>query len=801
MKQLLQSALAVAFLALVAGPVTAQSLNPALGSDVDDVVASAFLSGFGGALAISDGQVLVGEGQNSLRPGIVYLYERGADGSWSETAQLMAPDSEMGDSFGSALAIDGDRMLVGAPEINRVFLMEREAGTWSVVGEMAGDDEGEDALFGAAVALMGDWALVGAPGAEETAGAALLFDGSDGWAQVARLTAHNGDEEGRFGASVALRDGEIFVGAPMAGGQDGTVYAFRADAGEWVEAGELSPRGDADDAVFGMRLLVHGDEILVGAPNLNLTGAVMIFTADNSNEGWIERDRLHSFHGTVGTSFGGALAVGDDALWIGVPLGMGRRGAVDRFFRTDEGWTGVERLSGDWTSPNNRYGSAIAVEGDVAAVAAVGTDGGAGAVVILERDADGVWNEAERLASEPEALPAILAESVMCEGGKAAIYDCENVEILSFLPLPDIGGERGIRMNDTWGWHDEETGREIVLAGRTDGVAFVDITDPSNPVYLGEVLRTEGSPTAAWRDFKVFNDHAFIVADASGQHGMQVFNLRRLDEFDGEPITWEPDLTYDRIHSAHNIGLNPETGYVYIVGASQGGETCGGGLHMVDVNDPMNPQFAGCFADPQTGRTGTGYSHDVQCVTYRGPDDRYFEREICMGSNETHLSVADVTDKENPIAVSRAAYPNVGYVHQGWFDEDHRYFYMQDELALMGGLIDNTRTVIFDLVDLEDPQVVGEFFFDSRAVSHNLYIVGDLMYEANYSSGLRIVDISDRENPQEVGYIDTAPTHEQEPMFEGAWSTYPFFESGSISISSIGEGLFIVRFHDPRPVS
>ncbi len=811
------AALAGLVLAPLASPLAAQSFRALDGSDLARSAASASdftpigydgaLAGFGGALAISGTDVLVGEGENQLRPGHVYIYRRGADGTWSETGRLEAPDAEWGDTFGSALAADGEWLLVGAPGRAAVYLYRSSGGEWELTATLTSDEATEEGSFGASISLdaASGLAVIGAPGGESTRGGAHVFeaDADGSWSEVGVLRL-DGDEGGSaFGASTLLLDGRVLVGAPARNEQRGGVVIFqRGDDGEWQVAQQITPQAEIEAAAFGAALARDDDRFLVGAPLYQMTGAAFAFGLNQAGTSYQERARMVAFDGQPLSLFGSALAASGDEVWVGAPRALATRGAAYIFERGEVGFTGSRQLASDEAGRQAAYSGAMAVGGDIAVVGLLGHARGSGAVQIYERGPDGLWAEAAMFVAEAESLPVVTGETLDCEEGRvAAIFACNSVELLSFLPISEIGGEPGIRLNDTWGWHDEETGREIVLVGRTDGVSFVDITDPNNPIYLGEVLRTEGSPTAAWRDFKVFNDHAFIVADASGRHGMQIFNLRRLYEYDGEPITHEPDLTYDRIHSAHNIGLNEETGIVYIVGGSQGGETCGGGLHMVDVNDPMNPEFLGCFADTRTGRTGTGYSHDVQCVTYRGPDERYYEREICMGSNETHLSIADVTDKENPRAVSIATYPNAGYVHQGWFDEDHRYFYMQDELALMNGLIDNTRTVIFDVSDLEDPQVVGEFFFDTRAVSHNLYIRGDLIFEANYSSGLRILDISDRENPVEVGWIDTAPTHEAEPMFQGAWSTYPYFRNGVISVSSIGEGLFIVRFQDSRPVS
>src|SRR5690606_36290349 len=167
------------------------------------------------------------------------------------------------------------------------------------------------------------------------------------------------------------------------------------------------------------------------------------------------------------------------------------------------------------------------------------------------------------------------------------------------------------------------------------------------------------------------------------------------------------------------------------------------------------PRFAGCFADNLTGRSGTGYTHDAQCVTYSGPDARYTGREICFGANETALSIADVTDKSNPQALSRASYPSVAYSHQGWLTEDQRHLYMNDELDEGQGYVTRTRTLIWDVADLEDPVLVTEHLGVESSTDHNLYIRGNLMYQANYASGLRILDITDREAPVEVGFFDT----------------------------------------------
>jgi len=210
---------------------------------------------------------------------------------------------------------------------------------------------------------------------------------------------------------------------------------------------------------------------------------------------------------------------------------------------------------------------------------------------------------------------------------------------------------------------------------------------------------------------------------------------------------------------------------------------------MIDLRDPANPQFAGCFTDGETGRRGTGYSHDAQCVTYSGPDPDYQNQEICVGANETAISIADVTDKENPVSISIASYPNVAYAHQGWFTEDQRYFYLNDEIDEARGLVDGTRTLIWDLADLDDPVLAGEYVAETTETDHNLYVKGDLMYQSNTAAGLRIIDIADPEQPVEVAYFDTSPVGGRGV----SWSNYPYFKNGTIAVTGGHYGLFLLK--------
>ena len=364
---------------------------------------------------------------------------------------------------------------------------------------------------------------------------------------------------------------------------------------------------------------------------------------------------------------------------------------------------------------------------------------------------------------------------VPCAGGNAAGFPCELFD-LQFDISP--GGMNASAANDSWGWTDPQDGKEYAIIGLNNGTAFFDISDPVNAVYLGKLPSHAGS--GPWRDIKVYENHAFVVAEESG-HGMQVFDLTRLRNVANPPETFTEDGHYNAFGRAHNIVINEDTGFAYAVGTS----TFSGGPHFIDISNPTNPVAAG-------GYSLDGYSHDAQVVTYSGPDTDYTGSEIYIGSNEDNVVIVDVTDKNSPQPISIATYANVGYTHQGWFTEDQQYFIAGDEIdELNFGF--NTRTIVFDFSDLDDPQFFFEYFGPTPAIDHNGYVVGNTFYMANYNAGMRALDISDidNENISEIGFFDTIPGTNG-AGFGGSWNVYPFFASGNIVISG-DEGFFLVK--------
>jgi choice-of-anchor B domain-containing protein len=364
----------------------------------------------------------------------------------------------------------------------------------------------------------------------------------------------------------------------------------------------------------------------------------------------------------------------------------------------------------------------------------------------------------------------------------ADIYPCKNIDLLHRVHIDAMGGDQNTTGSDIWGWTDAATGKEYAIMGLSNGTSFVDISEPKFPVYLGHL------PTATinskWRDIKTYKNHAYIVSEAT-DHGVQVFDLTQLRNIT-EPQVFSVTTRYTRVGSIHNIAINESTGYAYVVGGREGNAECNSGLHMININSPANPVFSGCYATD-------GYTHDAQCVIYNGTDFTYSGREICFNSNEDTLTIVDVTNKSNPIQLSRTGYDNSQYTHQGWLTEDHRYFLMNDEQDEQE-LGHNTKTYIWDMFDLNNPELIGFYNGPKASIDHNIYIKGNYAYLTNYTSGLSIVDIKDIGSGllQETANFDGYPAHDL-AVFSGAWSNYPYFESGSVIMSDKWGGLFILE--------
>ena len=739
------------------------------------------------------------------------------DAGWSQVQEVWSAGSLLGESFGRTLApveggflaASGDpQMMVGA------YGFARGAdGAWAASGMLPLRAEAaatpEEMSMGRVMAILqpparvvaadGSVALVSAPGGQGGGTEVRVYArGADGsWSGAGALEAGDLRANARYGAALAVRGGLAAVGAPGQG-RAGTVYVFaRGTDGGWSRRAALEVPGLSGGAGLGSSVLFTGDdELAVGAPAAEGSVGRVVLFARTADGDWAETATLRPGAPGSGQRFGTALAAAGDDLLVGAPGAAGGRGRVDAFTRAatdaggpdaDAGWRAAHQFAPGEAGLVAGFGAALALRPGLAVVGSPESEGGAGLTAVYEAAGDGSWSGPVWLRAGTPPV-AVTAAEVRCEDDRAAGFDCADVDLQAYLPLAAIGAEPGERVSDAWGWTDPETGREYGLVGRSGGAAILDVTDAVNPVYLGVIPANRSGA----RDLKVYADHLFFTGDGAGAHGLVVFDLTRLRDVTGPPVQFMPDRRWDEIGSAHNLIIDTDAGTAFTVSTSGDGHTCGGGLVMIDIRQPLAPEFAGCFTDTE-GLIFQGRTHDAQCLVYDGPDLDYGGRELCFASNETALRIVDVTDKSDPRPISAAAYPGVAYIHQGWLSDDRRYFFLDDELDELVGTTDRTKTIVWDVTDLDDPVVIADYYGPNNATDHNLYVKGDRMYQANYQAGFRVIDISDPENLREVGYFDTTPYGADPPGFNGAWTAFPYFESETVLVTSMLEGVFLLK--------
>lgn len=394
---------------------------------------------------------------------------------------------------------------------------------------------------------------------------------------------------------------------------------------------------------------------------------------------------------------------------------------------------------------------------------------------------------ADHVEQEP-AAPGQPLSATPCVAGMAGPYPCNKIDLLKFLPINSIGCTGN--GNVVEGWTDPLDGMEYALMGCDNGTSFIDVSDPINPVYLGRLPAHNGS-NSLWRDIRVYNNHALVGSEAAG-HGIQVFDLTQLRNVPSPPQVFTETAHYNKLGNSHTIFVNNDSGFLYAVGSGGGSNTCQQTLHMINIQNPATPTFAGCFKP-------TIYTHETTCLTYHGPDTTYQGNEICFNADgpSEDLTIANVTNKGSPVEIARVGYPGSNYPHQVWLTEDHRYLLLDDELD-ESSFGHNTKTYIWNVSNLDAPVLIGAHTHATTSIDHNQYIKGNFVYQSNYTAGLRILDLTNVASASlaEVAYFDIWPANNS-AVFEGTWDNYPFFISGIVLVSGIfganTAGLFILQ--------
>lgn len=403
-----------------------------------------------------------------------------------------------------------------------------------------------------------------------------------------------------------------------------------------------------------------------------------------------------------------------------------------------------------------------------------------------------------QLLDKYQKITQKIEGKIECVNGTAGNFECHNIDMQSHIPLNELSTNPS-SANDIWGFVDLNNNKEYAIIGLRNATAVIDISDPNLPIEVGSI----NGVNSTWRDIKVYQffdaslnrykAYAYVSTEAS--QGLQVLDLTNLPN----SVTLANTMT--EFASAHNVylaNINYADGtvlpsmqaYLYVAGSNKGA----GAYRIFNLKDPINPALE---AAPIIG---AGYIHDATSllITDARTSDCANQQNPCelfIDFNERTVDIWDMSDKSAPNKLSSTSYGNAGYIHSGWWSEDKKTIFIQDELdELTWGLKTTMRAM--DISDLKNPFIIGTYEGQTNAIDHNGFTLNNYYYMSNYRRGLSVIDVSDPANMQDIAFFDTfAVPQENTPHFNGAWGTYPYLPSGNILVSDIEYGLFVLKLN------
>ncbi len=311
-------------------------------------------------------------------------------------------------------------------------------------------------------------------------------------------------------------------------------------------------------------------------------------------------------------------------------------------------------------------------------------------------------------------------------------------------------------------------GREYALLGASKGMIVTDITNPDAPKQIAQFP----GPDNLWKEIKTYKNYAYVTSE--GGQGLQVVNMKNLPSpnLDNQFYTGNGDLA-GKLNKIHALHIDTLKGVVYLFGCS--GSLSNGAIMLDIKTDPYNPKYLGTVTN---GTGNSAYIHDGFAH-----NDTLYAGHIYRGEMEVYYT----GDKTKFVSLGKVQTPTK-FTHNIWLSENHKYAFTTDEN-------NNSVLAAYDVSDLSNIKLVDKHSTNpnSGAVVHNTHILNDFAVSSYYTEGFNIVDAHRPDNLVEVARYDSylPPINPSEP-FEGAWGVYPYFPSGTMVISNIDEGLFVV---------
>ncbi|MBT8240520.1 MAG: hypothetical protein KJN63_04775, partial [Acidimicrobiia bacterium] len=347
---------------------------------------------FGWSVGLSGDTAVVG-GLFLSTPEGAYVFGREGDG-WVEQAQLTASDAAPDDSFGSAVAIDGSSVIVGAAadddggqDSGSAYVFVLDGDTWVEQAKLTASDPAAGDLFGESVAISGDTAVVGAICDDDSgscSGSAYVFTRSgSSWTQQAKLVAADGAVEDYFGVAVAVSADTVIVGADLdddAGDGSGSAYVFTRSGSVWSQQAKLTASDAAASDFFGGAVAISGDTAVVGAQldddGGDLSGSAYVF--GRSGSVWSQQEKLTASDAAANSRFGRSVSISGATIGVGAFGQDSNTGAAYVFTLLGDSWVERSKLTASDGAVDDQFGFAVAVSGDTA-IAGAGRDDDGGA--------------------------------------------------------------------------------------------------------------------------------------------------------------------------------------------------------------------------------------------------------------------------------------------------------------------------------------------------------------------------------------------------------------------------------------
>lgn len=314
--------------------------------------------------------------------------------------------------------------------------------------------------------------------------------------------------------------------------------------------------------------------------------------------------------------------------------------------------------------------------------------------------------------------------------------------------------------NEVWGY--AQNGREYAIIGSILGAHFVDITNPTAPVEVDFEVGGASGSFVVHRDYHNYGQYLYAVCDQGNTSSLQIFDMSFLP--DSVSKVYDSDALFT---NSHNIFIDSATAKLYVCYARKNGTTLNGNVAIYSLANPTNPTYLGFIN--QTAHD-VFVKNDTVYLNNEGKGQYFYD-----ATNPTNIQLLGLLGN----------YPDKGYNHSGWLDDDGDHYYFADETH--GMQMKSVNVSNFNSLQVLD--VFGATYSPTSIV-HNLISKGDFLYVSHYYDGLRIYNTSDPTDITEAGHYDTYLGPDA-ASFKGMWGVYPFLPSGNVICSDMQEGLFV----------